>query len=70
MAELDPDFQSGKKKLIPMVFVHGFNANAEEHYHVPMILAAHGYLAISMSMMDGSGPYCTGKNGEDIWYDE
>lgn len=70
MAELDKDFSSGEKKLIPMVFVHGNNANAEEHYHVPMILAAHGYLAISMSMMDGTGPYCTNKKGEDVWFDE
>ena len=70
LAELDQDFIDGQKKLIPMIFIHGFNANAEEHYHVPMILAAHGFLCLSMTMMDGSAPHCTDKDGKDVWFDE
>jgi hypothetical protein len=33
-----------------------------------MIMASHGYFVVSINFMDGTNPYTTGKNGEDIWY--
>ena len=67
-APLDQDFQNGAKKLIPMVFCHGNKVTAEEHYGVPMIMASHGYAVFSINFMDGTAPYATGKNGEDIFF--
>jgi len=49
---LDPIFATGEKKLIPIVYCHGNQACGEEAYGACMILAAHGYLVISLDFMD------------------
>lgn len=51
---LDPIFATGEKSLIPIVYCHGNRACGEEAYGACMILASHGYLAISLDFMDGS----------------
>lgn len=53
-----------------MVFCHGNKVTAEEHFGVPMIMASHGYAVFSITFMDGTAPYATGKNGEDIFFKE
>ena len=53
-----------------MVFCHGNKVTAEEHYGVPMIIASHGYAVFSLTFMDGTAPYATGKDGEDIFFKE
>ena len=53
-----------------MVFCHGNKVTAEEHYGVPMIMASHGYAVFSLTFMDGTAPYATGKSGEDIFFQE
>ena len=67
-APLDNVFQSGAKKLIPQVHIHGLMASAAEHTAVPMQMASHGYLVIVPDMLDETAPWTSDKNGEDIWY--
>ena len=56
-AELAEDFTSGRKKLIPGIFCHGFSFSAEDHFAVPMMMASHGYLYVSPTFMDGSAAH-------------
>ena len=56
-APLAEDFSSGRIKLIPGIFCHGFSFSAEEHFAVPMMMASHGYLFVSPTLMDGSAPH-------------
>lgn len=63
---LDPIFATGEKKLVPIVYCHGNMACGEEAYGACMILAAHGYLVISLDFMDGSATVSNDKDGNKI----
>lgn len=63
---LDPVFATGEKKLIPIVYCHGNQANGEEAYGACMILAAHGYLVIAIDFMDGTAICATDKDGTEV----
>jgi len=65
-AALDNCFETGEKKLIPMVFVHGGMMCAAEHCGSAMQMASMGYLVVSPDMPDGSCAWTTDKNGDDI----
>jgi hypothetical protein len=56
--------------LAPGIFCHGFGFSAEEHFHVPQMMASHGYLMVSPTFMDGSAAFTKGKDGKEIWQDE
>lgn len=63
---LDPIFATGEKKLVPIVYCHGNMACGEEAYGACMILAAHGYLVISLDFMDGTATVSNDKDGNKI----
>lgn len=63
---LDPVFENREKALIPIVYCHGNKASGEDAYGTCMILASHGYLAISLDFMDKTAAYATDKDGNLI----
>ena len=50
-----------------MVFAHGNNVTAEDHYGVPMIMASHGYCVLVPNFHDGTAKHAFDKEGNDIW---
>lgn len=66
-APLANDFASGQIKLVPSIFCHGNSVGSEEHFCVPMMIASHGFMVVSLDFMDGTAPHCTDKNGKDIF---
>lgn len=65
---LDPIFATGEKSLIPIVYCHGNQACGEEAYGACMILASHGYLAISLDFMDETAMQATDKDGKAVLF--
>lgn len=65
-AEFEASFAEGNHSLIPILIAHGYGYGPEDHFATSMILASHGYLCVLISFMDGSAPYTTGVQGEDI----
>jgi len=53
IGNLHQDFESGDKKLTPMIFCHGGGAPADEHMALPMQMASHGFLVVSPDFMEG-----------------
>lgn len=69
-ADLDLDFKSGTKKLVPLIHCHGFGTSGDEHLAIPMQFASFGYFCVVPDFMDGSAPWTTDINGQDIFINQ
>ena len=63
-------FEQGLKKLIPMVHVHDRNSCAADSLTIPMQLASFGYLCILPDMIDGSAPWTTDEEGNNLFFEK
>jgi hypothetical protein len=69
-ADIDIAFKTGEKKLVPLIHCHGFGTSADEHIAIPMQFASYGYFCVIPDFMDGSAPWTTDINGQDIFINE
>lgn len=57
-----------KRKLIPLVFLHGLSCNRTASSGLCRDFASHGYIVFSLDHCDGSSYYSQKKNGDEFMW--
>lgn len=57
------------KKLVPLIFSHGYGGNLHDYSTTCRMLASYGYLVITINHNDGSCSYTEKEDGTAIPYD-
>lgn len=59
-------FQSGEKKLAPLIFSHGLTSNRCMHNVAGIEMASFGHIVFVIDHLDGSGSYTVDQKGKEV----
>lgn len=61
-------YDSGERKIVPLVFSHGLCGTRTTYSQSCKDLASHGYCVFTLSHFDGTASYSKKKSGEDRYW--
>jgi len=61
-------YDTGQKKIIPLIFCHGLAGSRTTYSGSCRDLASHGYCVFTLSHFDGTANYSKKKNGEEKYW--